>query len=50
MVCRLMLFWPANHGDIWTMVVGVVSASLRTAQELMFMTCRLFSVSATPPL
>ena len=50
MVCRLMLFWPANHGDICTMVVGVVSASLRTAREPMFMTCRLLPVGATPPL
>ena len=49
MVCRLMLFWPANHGDIWTMVVRGVSASLRTVRELMFMTCRLLPVGTTPP-
>ena len=36
MVCRLMLVCPVNHGDIRTIVVGIVSVSLRTAWALMF--------------
>ena len=30
MVYRLMLFCPATHGDIWAIVVGIVSVSLRS--------------------
>ena len=35
-----MLFCPANHGDIWTIAVEVVSASIQIARALMFTTYR----------
>ena len=38
MVCRLMLVCPVNHGDIQTILVGIVRVSLRTARALMFTT------------
>ena len=34
MVCRLMLVCPVNHGDIQTILVGIVHVSLRTAWAL----------------
>ena len=41
MVCRLMLVCHVNHGDIHTILVGIVRVSLRTARVLMFTTYHL---------
>ena len=34
-----MYNYPANHGDMWTIVVEVVNASHQIVRVLMFMAC-----------